>query len=143
MLVPLSIQVVWRADATPGAHAQVEVAVIEAGGQRLWTALSSPPKHGPQKVELYPTNPSGPGVNPTSDAPQPSTFFPYLPLELPFGVLSATSAPRVLRDARDMLSGFTFVVTLHALALFRRAPWRGRVRACRYWWRSRQARSPS
>jgi hypothetical protein len=46
---------------------------------------------------------------------------------LPFGLLSATSAPRVLRDARDMLSGFTFVVAAIALALSA-APLRRRVR---------------
>jgi len=108
VVVPLCLEVVWRADARTGAHAQPEVAVIERAGDRL--AAGADP---------YPARPSTPGVSPSSDRHSIDTtsFFPYLPAMAVFGLPNATGAGRELGDARVALAGATILLAAVALLL--------------------------
>lgn len=107
VLVPLFVELTWRAEARPGAHAQPEVAVIERAGDRAAKGL-----------DPYLTHPSTVGISPSGDkrSIDQSSFFPYLPGMVPFGLLNAAPLPRELRDARVVLAGFTLVVGIGALA---------------------------
>ncbi len=114
VLVPLGLQVTWRADATPqmtshnSAQAQPEVAVIERAGDRFY-AFQDP----------YPANPSTVGVSPANDrkSVNASSYFPYLPGMVFFGVLNAVKIPSELNDARVELAGFTLIIVALALLL--------------------------
>jgi hypothetical protein len=101
VLVPLVCELVWRAEARPGANAQSEVAVVERAGDRL-AAGRSP----------YLDHPTTVGVSPRSDAKSidANSFYPYLPGMVPFGLANATSGPAELADARVTLAGFTLLV---------------------------------
>jgi len=104
VLLPLSVEVTLRAEAKPGAHAQPEVGVIEACGDRV-------AHHRP----CYLRNPKSPGgFQPSSDQ---NSFFPYLPGMIPFGLINATTGPPELKDARVALSGFTLIVIAGALLI--------------------------
>lgn len=108
VLVPLGLELSWRAQGTPGQHAQPEVAVIERAGDRA-VAGQDP----------YLAHPTEVGVPPRSDRKSidAAAFFPYLPGMVPFGMLNATPLPAPLRDARVALAGFTLVVGAGALLL--------------------------
>jgi hypothetical protein len=108
VVVPLGLEVVWRAEAHPGANAQPEVSVIERAGDRVIHHKSA-----------YLAHPTSVGVGPSSDARDvdASSFFPYLPGMIPFGIVNAISGPPELTDARVPLSGFTFLVSALALCL--------------------------
>ncbi len=101
VLVPLVSELVWRAEARPGANAQSEVAVVERAGDRL-AAGRSP----------YLAHPTTVGVSPRSDAKSidANSFYPYLPGMAPFGLANALSGPAELIDARVTLAGFTLLV---------------------------------
>jgi hypothetical protein len=119
VVVPLVSELIWRADARPGANAQSEVAVVERAGDRLAKGESP-----------YPDHPTTVGVSPRSDAKSidADSFYPYLPGMAPLGLANALAVPPELADARVSLAGFTLVVG--ALALIARgAPLgrRGRV----------------
>ncbi len=104
---PLVSELVWRAEAVPGVHAQVEVAVVERAGDRL-AAGGNP----------YLSHPTTVGISPSSDAKSidAQSYYPYLPGMLPFGLLNAASGPLELGDARVSLALFTLVVGAIALA---------------------------
>jgi len=106
VLVPLVFQLVWRAEGLPGQHAQPEVAVVERAGDRAAASL-----------DPYPAHPTTVGSAPRSDAKQvdASSFFPYLPGMVPFGLVNAVKAPPELQDARVALTGFTLIVGAIAL----------------------------
>lgn len=114
VVLPLSLEIVWRADAPLGrtnphsAQAQPEIAVIERAGDRVFDF-----------EDPYLAHPSTVGVSPSNDDRKvnATSFFPYLPGMVPFGVANAVSAPRELNDARVELAGFTLVVVVLALAL--------------------------
>lgn len=107
VLVPLFLELSWRAQGAPGAHAQPEVAVIERAGDRAAKGL-----------DPYLTHPTQVGIPPSSDqsSVDASSFFPYLPGMVPFGLLNAAPLPGALRDARFALAGFTLLVGAGALA---------------------------
>lgn len=104
VLVPLTVEVILRAEAKPGAHAQPEVSVIEACGYRV-----------AHHESCYLADPKTVGGPRTSSAE--NSFFPYLPGMIPFGLVSATSGPPELKDARVTLSGFTLLVVIGALLI--------------------------
>ncbi len=107
VLVPLLAQLVWRAEGVPGAHAQPEVAVVERAGDRAASAQ-----------DPYLLHPTTVGVAPSSDSHQvdDSSFFPYLPGMVPFGLVNAVRRlPAELKDARVALTGFTLLVGAIAL----------------------------
>ena len=108
VIVPLATELTLRAEASPGANAQPEVAVIERAGDRLASG------HNP-----YLRHPMSVGISPSSDRRQvdDTAYFPYLPGMVPFGLLNASSLPKELRDARVLLVGFTLLVVGIALAL--------------------------
>jgi len=108
LAIPLGAQLAWRAAARPGPHAQPEVAVIERAGDRLASS------HDP-----YLASPRSVGVAPSSDARavDESTFFPYLPGMVPFGLLNALHAPSPVTDARMSFLAFTLAVAAAALGL--------------------------
>jgi len=107
VVIPLVAELFWRAEARPGANAQPEVAVIERAGDRV-AANRSP----------YLAVPRDTGISPSTDARSvdATSYFPYLPGMVPFGLLNATGLPRELGDARVSLVAFSFLV--FALALF-------------------------
>jgi hypothetical protein len=106
VLAPLGCLVVWQAEALAGFHAQVEVGVIEAAGDR---ALHG---HDP-----YLAAPSAVGVNMTSDnrTVDANTYFTYLPAMVPFGMSNDLPGPAELGDARLVIVGFTLVVGLFTI----------------------------
>ncbi|HVB05787.1 MAG TPA: glycosyltransferase 87 family protein [Acidimicrobiales bacterium] len=119
VVVPLGAELAWRAEATPGAHAQPEVAVIERAGDRAAAARSP-----------YLTSPSSVGDSPQSDHHDvdSTAFFPYLPGMVLFGLPSAYVASAALGDARLALVLFTLGVAGGALLLGPGAlRWRSRV----------------
>ena len=103
MLVPLSVEVVLRAEHKPGDDVQNEVTVIEACGDRLM-----------HHKNCYLPNPKWIGTSVTSQSE--NSFFPYLPGMIPFGLINATSGPAEFKDARLPLTGFSLVV--HRLRRF-------------------------
>ena len=107
VVAPLGAELAWRAAGDPGAHAQPEVAVIERAGDRA--AVPTSP---------YLTSPNNVGISPSSDNKRldASSFFPYLPGMVVFGLPSAFSASAALGDARLPLVGFTLLVVALALA---------------------------
>lgn len=115
VLAPLGCLIVWQADALPGMHAQVEVGVIEAAGDRA--------VHG---HDPYLHDPAAVGVNQSSDdkTVDANTYFTYLPAMVPFGMTNDLPGPLELGDARLTLLGFTLAVALFAVlgpgAVFRR-----------------------
>lgn len=106
VLIPLVTELTWRADAHPGANAQPEVAVIERAGDRF-----------AHHQNPYLRNPSTVGVSPNGDGQQidATSYFPYLPGMVAFGLINASSGPPQLRDARVALAGFTLLVGMLAL----------------------------
>jgi hypothetical protein len=107
VLAPLGCLIVWQAEALPGMHAQVEVGVIEAAGDRA--------VHG---HDPYLSDPAAVGVNQTSDdkSVDANTYFTYLPAIVPFGMTNDLPGPLELGDARLTLLGFTTVVALLTIA---------------------------
>lgn len=107
VLVPLGLELSWRAQGGRGENAQPEVAVIERAGDRA--------AHG---LDPYLADPTSVGLPPKSDArgTDAHAFFPYLPGMVPFGMLNAAPVPVPLRDARVVLAGFTLLVGVGALA---------------------------
>jgi hypothetical protein len=108
VVAPLLCELVWRAEALPGQHAQAEVAVIERAGDRL-AAGANP----------YLSHPSNVGISPSSDSKRidAGSYYPYLPGMVPFGLLNATSWPKALGDARLSLTLFTLAVAGVALSM--------------------------
>ncbi len=113
VVLPLGIQVTWRAEA-PGprtnphrAMAQPEVAVIERAGDRF-AHFQDP----------YLAHPRTVGVSPSNDSKQvnATSFFPYLPGMVVFGLSNPAPLPKPFTDARVLLAGFSALVV--ALALF-------------------------
>ncbi len=104
VLVPLTVEVILRAEAKPGAHAQPEVSTIEACGDRV--------AHHKSCYLPNPKTAGGPRVSQAEDS-----FFPYLPGMIPFGLINATSGPAELKDARVPLTGFTLIVIAAALLI--------------------------
>jgi hypothetical protein len=106
VLAPLGALVVWRAEARPGPHAQPEVRVIEAAGDRVLAG------HDP-----YLTDPRTAGVSPTSGSKtvDDDSFFPYLPGMVPFGLTNGL--PGLLSDVRLPLTGVTLLVAGIALVM--------------------------
>ena len=104
VLVPLSVEVVLRADHHPGDEVQNEVTVIEACGDRVMS-----------HKDCYLPHPKTIGGSVTSESED--SFFPYLPGMIPFGLINATSGPAEFKDARIPLTGFSLIVITGALLL--------------------------
>ena len=104
MLVPLTVEVILRADNYPGDEVQNEVPVIEACGYRVL-----------HHKDCYLAHPKNVGTSYTGTSED--SFFPYLPGMIPFGLINATSGPAELKDARIPLTGFTLIVICAALLL--------------------------
>jgi hypothetical protein len=113
VLIPLASEIHWRAQATPGAHAQPEVAVIERAGDRV-----------AENKSPYPLHPISVGIPPTSQArdTNQTAYFPYLPGMIPFGLMNALHLPTELTDARVALVSFTLLIAALALAVSGSAP---------------------
>lgn len=110
-LMPLSLEVLWRADTggTGTTYVQPEVSVVEASGTRLAHG------HDPyQLVDGSRTKPAAPPGQPAYDV-----YNPYLPLMSVFGLARSTHASPRLTDARVAFSLITIVVVIGALALCR------------------------
>lgn len=100
VLLPLTVEVILRAESKAGA--QNEVTVIEACGDRV-----------AHHKDCYPSDPKNAGGSLQNQGA--NSFFPYLPGMIPFGLVNATSGPPELKDARIALSGFTLIVLAGAL----------------------------
>ena len=108
-LVPLSLEVLWRADTGGTAHVQPEVTVVEHAGK-----LYGHGRDPYQKIDV-----SGGRVKAPPGEPVYDLYNPYLPLMSVFGIASGTDAPRRLTDARVGFSVVTMLVVVAALALCR------------------------
>jgi hypothetical protein len=112
-LMPLSLDVLWRADAGGSGtrYVQPEVSVVEASGQRV--------AHGRDPYQLVRVH--GTSTRPAAPAGQPAydVYNPYLPLMSVFGLARSTHAPPRLTDARVAFSLITIVVVIGALAMCR------------------------
>jgi hypothetical protein len=119
VVAPLSAELIWRAEGVPGAHAQPEVRVIEAAGDRA-----------ADHQDPYLLDPRNYGSAPSNDQKNldVDSFFPYLPGMTAFGLTNSLSGPKVLTDARVPLTGFTLIVVVGALMLYK-GPRRKRGRA--------------
>lgn len=110
-LMPLSLEVLWRADTggTGTTYVQPEVSVVEAAGTRV--------AHGRDPYQLV----DGSRTKPAAPAGQPAydVYNPYLPLMSVFGLARSTHASPRLTDARVAFSLITIVVVIGALALCR------------------------
>jgi hypothetical protein len=108
VFAPLAAEVGWRAEATPGAHAQPEVPVIERAGDRVAAG------HSP-----YLANPTQVGNDASSDSKtiDDESYFPYLPGMAVFGLTNALALPVALTDARLLIVAFTIAVSALALRL--------------------------
>jgi hypothetical protein len=102
VLLPLSVEVILRAESKPGAHVQNEVTVIEACADRV-----------AHHKNCYLSNPKTIGTSETSQSE--NSFFPYLPGMIPFGLVNVTSGPPEFKDARIPLTGFSLIVIAGAL----------------------------
>ena len=118
VLAPLALEVTWRAQGQPGAHAQAEVAVIERAGDRV-AAGHSPYLPRPSEI-------GGP-VSSDNRHADSGSYFPYLPGMAVFGLVNALPIPIGLIDARLLIVLFTLVVTGFALWLSK-APSERRLR---------------
>ncbi len=116
-VLPLGAEIAWRSDGAAGAHAQPEIAVIERAGDRV--AGGAHP---------YPTHPTTVGVAPSTDAHtvDATSYFPYLPGMILFGLPNATGLPAALGDARVVLALFVLIGAAVAVALV--GPSRPRLR---------------
>ncbi|MHB8439160.1 MAG: glycosyltransferase family 87 protein [Acidimicrobiales bacterium] len=106
-LLPLSLEVLWRADN--GGHVQPEVKVVETAGKRVL--------HGQDQYQLVDGGRHHVAV--PSGQPAYDVYNPYLPLMSVFGIAHATKAPARLTDARVAFSLLTIIVVVAALALCR------------------------
>jgi Glycosyltransferase family 87 len=108
LFIPLAAELHWRAEASPGAHAQPEVAVVERAGDRVANSRSA-----------YLADPTSVGISPSNDAhaTDASTYFPYFPGMIPFGLTNVLAIPVVLTDARVAFVSFSLLVAAVGLAL--------------------------
>jgi hypothetical protein len=109
-LLPLSLEISWRAQGNPSAHVQPEAVVVEQAAHR--EALG----HDPY---LLVRSSHGHVLAATNGQPGYEDFFPYLPLMTLFGLPSSTKEPIQLTDARIFFSMVTILVAVGALAMSR------------------------
>ncbi|HUI02339.1 MAG TPA: glycosyltransferase 87 family protein [Acidimicrobiales bacterium] len=107
-LVPLSLEVLWRADGGGATNVQPEVPVVERSG----TAFV----HG---KDPYQDISAHARVVLPAGQPAYEAYNPYLPLMALFGGPRSTHAPARLTDARVVFEVFTIVVVVVAMALCR------------------------
>jgi hypothetical protein len=108
-LLPLCLEVSWRAEGDPTAHVQPETVVVEQAAH-----LEA---RGDDPYRLV-TN-RGRLVDVVKGEPTYESFFPYLPLMGLFGLPSSTKEPIRLTDARIFFSMATILVVAVALGLSR------------------------
>ena len=106
-VLPLSLEVSWRAEGDPSAHVQPETVVVEQAAHLA--------AHGHDPYRLV-TN-DGRVVDEVKGEPAYESFFPYLPLMTLFGLPSSTKEPIRLTDARIFFSMVTLLVVIVALGL--------------------------
>ncbi len=106
-VLPLSLEVSWRAEGDPSAHVQPETVVVEQAAHLA--------AHGDDPYRLV-TN-DGRVVDEVKGEPAYESFFPYLPLMTLFGLPSSTKEPIRLTDARIFFSMVTLLVVIVALGL--------------------------
>ena len=109
-LVPLSLEVAWRAQGNPTAHVQPEAVVVEQAAHRAAAG------HDPYRLI---TSHGRLVVSPPPGEPASESFFPYLPLMTLFGLPSSTKEPIALTDSRIFFSMVTLLVAVGALVLSR------------------------
>jgi len=108
-VLPLALEVEWRASSGSAAHVQPEVVVIEQAAAR-W-AVGRDPYHAyvlDNHVESA-----------TPGEPAYESFDPYLPFLIALGLPSTVHAPRAITDARNVFLLVTLGVGGLALALLR------------------------
>ena len=108
-VVPLSLEVAWRAQGHPALHVQPEVVVVERAGARAEQG------HDPYQV----IDRGGRVVLHTPGLPTYEQYFPYLPGMTVFGLISGTTLDRRLTDARVLFFLFTAGTALVVLRLVR------------------------
>ena len=105
-LLPLGLEVAWRAQTSPGLHAQAEVVVTEEAAKAL--------VHGRDPYAVTYLH------GPLADRPTGTkTTFPYLPGMVSFGLPRALAGDRPLADARLWFALATFGIGGAALSTSR------------------------
>lgn len=114
-LLPLAVEVTWRARNGPGSHAQSEAIVTEEAARALvagYNPYAATYLDGPLAARPLGTK----------------THFPYLPAMLAFGLPRALDGSGPLVDARVAFAIATLALTVLALRLWEASPER-RLRA--------------
>ena len=117
-VVPLSIEVVWRAEGNAAEHVQPEVVVVERAGARV--------AHGKTPYRVVDRN--GHIVIHQADVPEYELYYPYLPGMIVFGLSSGSTVEASLTDARIQFLLFSVLIAIFALSRLR-PPTDARVRA--------------
>src|SRR5438552_5777583 len=106
MVVPMALEVAWRAQGPVGLHAQSEVIVTEEA------AAAVEDGHDPYATSY--------AHGPLADRPVGTkTHFPYLPAMLLFGLPRAVLGPSGFTDARVFFVGVALALLAASLALSR------------------------
>jgi hypothetical protein len=104
-LLPLALEVAWRAETAPGLHAQSEAIVTEEAARAL-VAGRDP------YVVTYEDGPLG------ARPPGTTSHFPYLPAMLVFGLPRAVDGASPTADARVGFAAVTVALTLVSMRLW-------------------------
>ncbi len=117
-IVPLGLEVVWRAEGNAALHVQPEVLVVEHAGDRA--------AHGQDPYRVV--DKDGHIVIHEHSEPIYELYYPYLPGMVVFGFSTGSKVEARLTDARIQFLLFTGVIALFALSRLR-PPTDARVRA--------------
>jgi Glycosyltransferase family 87 len=117
-IVPLGLEVVWRAEGNAALHVQPEVLVVEQAGDRA--------AHGQDPYRVV--DKDGHILIHEHTEPIYELYYPYLPGMVVFGFSTGSKVEARLTDARIQFLLFTGVITLFALSRLR-PPTDARVRA--------------
>ena len=117
-VVPLGLEVVWRAEGHAALHVQPEVLVVEHAGDRA--------AHGQDPYRVV--DQDGHILIHQHDEPVYELYYPYLPGMVVFGFSTGSKVEARLTDARLQFLVFTGLIALFALSRLR-PPTDARVRA--------------
>jgi hypothetical protein len=104
-LLPLALEVAWRAETAPGLHVQSEAIVTEEAARALADGRNP-------YVATYEDGPLA------ARPPGTTSHFPYLPAMLVFGLPRAVDGASPAADARVGFAAVTIALTLLAVGLW-------------------------
>ncbi len=105
-VLPLTMEVIWRAEGNAALHVQPEVLVVEQAGVRA--------AHGKDPYQVIDSN--GHILIHQSAEPTYELYYPYLPGMVVFGFSSGSKVEARLTDARIQFLVFTTLIAVLALS---------------------------